>query len=126
MAVVLLVDDDESMRAIMQAMLRRLGHEVAVATNGNEALRLFRERTFDLVITDLIMPEREGLDTIRELRREGNVKIIAMSGGGRTSPATYLQIAKQIGASAILSKPFSHEDLKAAIDSADIPDRRDL
>jgi CheY-like chemotaxis protein len=117
MARILLVDDDESFRPMVEAMLRRLGHQVVMAANGNEALAIFRTEAFDLVITDLIMPEREGLDTIRELRRDGDVKIIAMSGGGRWSPATFLNIARRTGAAAVLSKPFSHQELMAALDT---------
>jgi CheY-like chemotaxis protein len=116
---ILLADDDATFRSMLEETLTRLGHHVVVATNGNEALALYREDAIDLVITDLIMPEREGLDTIRELRRVApDVKIIAMSGGGRTGPTTYLQIAKQFGAAAVLFKPFSHQQLKAAIADA--------
>ena len=118
MARVLLVDDDDAFRGMVDTMLNRLGHDVIVARNGDEALVLFHGSVFDLVITDLIMPEREGLDTIRQLRRDGDVKIVAMSGGGRNSPGAYLNIAKHIGASAVLSKPFSLQELKAAVEIA--------
>src|SRR5437879_4776343 len=118
MALILLVDDDQAVRRLVTAMLTRLGHEVVTATNGHEALRVFRGRAFDLVITDLIMPEKEGIETIRDLRRESRVKIIAMSAGGNTSPSNYLNIAKHTGASALLPKPFSNQELKAAIESA--------
>ena len=113
---ILLVDDDQSFRPMLAETLSRLGHHVVTATNGDEALELFREDAIDLVITDLIMPEREGLDVIRTLRRRSpNVKIIAMSGGGRASPVTYLEIAKRLGAATVLAKPFSTQQLKAAI-----------
>jgi CheY-like chemotaxis protein len=116
---ILLVDDDQSFRPMLAETLSRLGHHVVTATNGDEALVLFREDAIDLVITDLIMPEREGLDVIRTLRRRApNVKIIAMSGGGRTSPVTYLEIAKRLGAATVLAKPFSTEQLKSAIAEA--------
>jgi CheY-like chemotaxis protein len=116
---ILLVDDDPSFRPMLAETLSRLGHDVVTATNGDEALALFREDAIDLVITDLIMPEREGLDVIRTLRRRApNLKIIAMSGGGRNSPVTYLEIAKRLGAATVLAKPFSTEQLKSAIAEA--------
>ena len=117
MARILLVDDDPGMRALIDRMITPLGHDVAHAANGNEALQRFREQPFDLVITDLLMPEREGLDTIRELRKLGDVKIIAMSAGGRTGPATNLQMARRIGAAVALLKPFSRQELVDAIDA---------
>jgi CheY-like chemotaxis protein len=71
------------------------------------------------VITDLIMPDQEGLETIRQLRaRDPNIPVIAMSGGGRTHPDTYLKIAANMGANAVLAKPFTFADLTAAIDKA--------
>jgi CheY-like chemotaxis protein len=118
MAVVLLVDDHESARRLITKMLNRLDHEVITATDGNDALRLFGVHAIDLVLTDLIMPERDGLDTIRALRRDGDVRIIAMSCGGQTSPNNYLNIASHMGAVAVLWKPFSNQELSAAIETA--------
>ena len=112
---VLIVDDDDDFRSMLCTMLERLGYDVATATNGKEAIARYRERAVDLVITDLVMPEREGIETIRELCRESPpAKIIAMSGGGRSSP-TYLRLASQLGAGRVLSKPFSHQELLDAI-----------
>ncbi|MCU1383204.1 MAG: response regulator receiver domain [Acidobacteria bacterium] len=104
-------------------MLKRLGHEVITAADGNDALRLFEIHAVDLVITDLIMPERDGLDTIRTLRRHGDVRIIAMSSGGQTGPSNYLNIASHMGAAAVLAKPFSNQELSAAIETALAPKR---
>lgn len=119
MALILLADDDDQFRDMLEAMLERLGHSVVIARNGNEALKRYREAPTDLVITDLIMPDKEGLETIRELRRgSANVKIIAMSGGGRVTPAMYLKLAAEMGAAAILAKPFSSQQLSDAIKTA--------
>jgi DNA-binding response OmpR family regulator len=110
------VDDDELFRPMLHAMLERSGFAVEAVNSGNEALARYRENPADLVITDLIMPDKEGLETIRELRAEApGVKIIAMSGGGRTSTTTYLQLAGRLGAAKVLSKPFSQQELLDAI-----------
>jgi CheY-like chemotaxis protein len=114
---ILLVDDDESFRPMLHETLERFGYEVVVAVNGNEALDRYRERPADLVLTDVIMPEKEGLETIREIRREWpDAKIIAMSGGGRTTPENYLKMAQNMGAAKVLTKPFSNRDLLDAIE----------
>ena len=113
---ILLADDDESFRPMLQATLERFGYEVTAVKNGNEAVASYRERPADLVITDLIMPDKEGIETIRDLRREvPAAKIIAMSGGGRNTRDIYLKLATQLGAAQVLSKPFSHQELLDAI-----------
>ena len=117
--VILVVDDDASFRGMLQSMLERQHHAVVVAQDGSEAMKRFREQPPDLVITDLIMPDKEGLETIREIRRgNADIRIIAMSGGGRVSPATYLSIALDMGADAVLAKPFSSQQLLDAIEAA--------
>ncbi|MEW6128072.1 MAG: response regulator [Acidobacteriota bacterium] len=104
---ILLVDDDEQFRALLSTFLQQCGFRVQEASEGNEALRLHEHHRFDLIITDLIMPGREGLSAILELRRKDRqVKIVAMSGGGRVSPDSYLPVAKKFGAHEILAKPF--------------------
>ena len=119
MALVLLVDDDDHFRDMLQAMLQRLGHTVAIAANGKAALARYTAQLPDLVITDLIMPEKDGLELIRELRRTPPLPpIIAVSGGGRTQPEIYLQMAESMGARAVLAKPFTFHQLSAAIDAA--------
>ncbi|MCX6581188.1 MAG: response regulator [Candidatus Aminicenantes bacterium] len=111
---ILVIDDDWQMREMMHQALERAGYEVAEAANGKIGLNIQREDPVDLVITDLIMPEKEGIETIRELRRDfPDMKIIAISGGGRASAEGYLSVAKTIGAHRTLSKPF---DLKKILD----------
>jgi DNA-binding response OmpR family regulator len=116
MSRVLVVDDDLQVLEVVGEMLRLEGFEVEVASNGCEALRQFRNHRFDLVITDLIMPDKEGLETIAELRTlDRHVPIIAMSGGGRIGPTDYLDTAFQLGADATLAKPFARSELIAAV-----------
>lgn len=118
MARILIVDDDEGVRAVLSFVLERQGHEVIIATNGREALRLFGEKQPELVMTDLVMPDKEGLETILELRRKHpRVPIIAMSGGGRANGADYLKMAKAMGANRTLTKPLSMDQLPGIIDS---------
>jgi DNA-binding response OmpR family regulator len=110
------VDDDLQVLEVVGEMLRLEGFDVDVARNGREALEQFRERRFDLVITDLIMPDKEGLETIAELRSfDTDVPIIAMSGGGRIGPTDYLETAVYIGANATLAKPFARRELIATV-----------
>jgi CheY-like chemotaxis protein len=114
---ILLADDDDSFRKMLRKTLVKMGFEVAEANNGNEALKAFAHNPPDLVITDLVMPEKEGLETINALRRiHAGVKIIAMSGGGRGNAVDYLKVAKMLGADRVLSKPFSNEEIATALD----------
>jgi CheY-like chemotaxis protein len=119
MSRILLVDDDDVLRKLLRLALVKQGHVVTEARNGKEALVLQRDEAVDLILTDLIMPEREGLETIEEFREKfPTVKIIAMSGGGRVSATDYLKIAKAMGAVGILAKPFSNDDMATAIVAA--------
>jgi DNA-binding response OmpR family regulator len=116
MSTILVMDDDEQVRAMLRQALEREGYEVLDAPDGKEGMRLFREQGADLIITDLIMPEKEGLETIMELRRDfPDVKIIAISGGGRVSADEYLDQAYKFGARVILTKPFALEELLDAV-----------
>ncbi len=119
MAKILLVDDDEQFRRMLQRTLERAGHSVVPASNGQEALDLFESAAPDLVLTDLIMPEREGLETILALRKRWNFsRIIAMSGGGRGAAEDYLLAARQLGVGSTLAKPFATGDLLNALNTA--------
>jgi len=102
---------------MLRMTLAQLGHTVIEAHDGEEGLALFDGSGVDLLITDIIMPKKEGLQVLMELRKvRPPVKIIAISGGGRKSSADYLQIAKLMGAGRVLAKPFSNEELVAAIE----------
>jgi CheY-like chemotaxis protein len=116
---ILIIDDDASMRGSLAQTLERLGYRVSVAADGKAGVARAAESPPDLVITDLIMPEKEGLETIMELRQSHpRIKIIAMSGGGRLSNEDYLHLAKRFGAAVTLAKPFAREELKAALAQA--------
>ena len=114
---ILIIDDDHHILLMIKKMLERAGYEVDLAANGNEGLELFNKMPADLVITDIIMPEKEGLETIREMKRmQADLKIIAMSGGGKISADNYLETAKIFGASMVMEKPFSQKTMVAAVD----------
>jgi DNA-binding response OmpR family regulator len=116
MARVLVVDDESGMRQMLRQALERRGHTVDEAVDGREALLRFAQQQPDLVITDLIMPEREGIETIQALRQEcPTLPIIAMSGGGRGAPDDYLSMAGQIGADRTFAKPFRLDEILIAV-----------
>ena len=116
MTSILLVDDDEQLRTMLSVVLRRAGYEVQVAIDGIEASNFYRSHPTDLIITDLMMPEKEGLEIIRELRKDYPLaKIIAMSGGGRTGTMNCLEVARAFGAQQVLEKPFPHQEMLEAI-----------
>jgi DNA-binding response OmpR family regulator len=112
MAKILVIDDDAMVRHTISKILRHGGHEVVMAEDGVRGMAAFRKEHPDLVITDIIMPEQEGIQTITQIRREArDTKIIAISGGGRVGNADFLAMARKLGANDILSKPFLPEDL---------------
>lgn len=109
---ILIVEDNLEVRTMLKVSLIRQKYTVFEADNGKEALAHFKPSLTDLVITDLIMPEEDGLKVIMRLREiKPSVKIIAISGGGKAGPASYLNLAKALGADAIYSKPFSVNDM---------------
>jgi DNA-binding response OmpR family regulator len=118
MSKILLVDDDDLVANLLHKILTRAKHQVFRARDGAAALQLYDSRAVDLVLTDLIMPDMDGLELIRKLRQaDPALKIIAMSGGGRNTSGSYLSIAQQMGAARTLAKPFSGEELVAAIET---------
>lgn len=116
MKKILLIDDDPALRSAVAQSLARSGYQVVEAGNGAEGLSIYRADPADLIITDIVMPEKEGLETIMELRKEfPSVKVIAISGGGRNRPGDYLPVAKRLGANRALAKPFSRSELLAVV-----------
>jgi DNA-binding NtrC family response regulator len=117
MGRIMIVEDDKAVRELLREILKRAGHEVIAAGNGKEAIALYQENPADLVITNILMPEKEGLETIQEMRSDDpDIKIIAISGGGQIGPADYLEIARRFGAMRTFSKPFDRKELLAAVD----------
>ncbi|MCD6296968.1 MAG: response regulator [Deltaproteobacteria bacterium] len=116
MALILIIDDDTEIREVLRQILERAGYEVMEASDGREGINLYRERQADLIITDIVMPKKDGLETITDLRVEfPGSKIIAISGGGRLDPKPYLELAEGFGADRLLTKPFGHEELLEAV-----------
>jgi DNA-binding response OmpR family regulator len=116
---ILIIDDDEMTRQTLSTALEQSGFQVEVAADGKEGIRKFRSGSFDLAIVDIWMPQKDGLDTLIEIRQHTpNAKVIAISGGGELGITTPLEWAKRLGAVAVLIKPFSIEDLRAAVRKA--------
>jgi CheY-like chemotaxis protein len=119
MPTILLVDDDEIIRRMLRVTMERMGHQVLDARNGREALEVLDANAIDVILMDLMMPEKDGVETIKELRnRKPFPKIIAMSGGGRVKPGALLPVAQHLGACSTLAKPFSNDELNEAINAA--------
>ena len=115
MARILLIDDDDSVRTMLRLTLAYFGHTVIEARNGKEGLDMFQHANADLLITDIVMPEKDGLEVVMELReRHPSVKIIAISGA---DSGDYLDSARLMGAAKVLLKPFSSDVLMAAINA---------
>jgi len=117
MSVILIIEDDQDLRNMLKTALQRKDHVVLEAENGKEALIHFKPGVTDLVITDLIMPEEDGLKVIMKMREiKKDIKVIAISGGGSGGPGSYLDLARALGADEIFSKPFSVNELASKID----------
>ncbi|MCI5146078.1 MAG: response regulator [Candidatus Electrothrix sp. AR3] len=112
MKKVLVIDDDRQIRSFLARSMGLAGFFVETAANGHEGQQFLAKQAFDLVITDLIMPEKEGMETITFIRKNfPEIKVIAISGGGRMGPETYLPAALELGANRAFAKPFAMEDL---------------
>jgi CheY-like chemotaxis protein len=117
MARILVIDDEPGVRRLLKMCLEKHGHVVSVAEDGNAGLTLNRLAPSDIIITDIVMPDKDGLETIQELRTEFPlIKIVAISGGGRVAGNDYLKIAQKLGAARTFSKPFSVEELVQAVE----------
>lgn len=113
---ILVIDDDEQMRVLLRQVMEWSGYSVDDADNGRKGMQIQRRHPADLVITDLIMPEQEGLETISLLKKEfPEVKIVAISGGGRIGPEAYLPAARELGADLVFSKPFDVKEFVSAV-----------
>lgn len=117
MALILVIEDDEAMRRVILRTLGAKKHRMIEAPNGVDAMKLVEEHKPDAVITDILMPRKEGIETIREIReRAPGVKIIAISGGGMSHNLMFLDVARAFGADAALAKPFRPAELIAVVE----------
>lgn len=118
----LVVDDDPFIREALRLALTKRGHEVTLASHGREALARLQETPAEVLLTDIFMPEMEGIETIQKIRRSHpQMIIIAMSGGSpMTLTVDFLQVARQFGATQVLDKPFTTDQLDAALRAAGV------
>jgi YesN/AraC family two-component response regulator len=115
---ILIVEDDDVTKMLLYGILENPEYQILEASNGNEAIKLFKKYKPDLVITDIIMPEKEGIETIKTLKQiDPDVKIIAISGGGTIEAEEYLKVAKNVGAIYTFEKPIDKEDLIKKVSS---------
>ena len=121
MARILVIDDDELVRGTVQAMLESDGHEAVLAVDGDDGVRRFHQQRFDLVLCDVFMPQKEGLETVREIRQSSReTPIISMTGsvpagdGGRLDP-DFLRMSSALGATRTIAKPFRPRELLALV-----------
>lgn len=113
---ILIIDDEESALDLLRRILEQEGYEVVEAKNGQEGLEVFRKQRFDLVVTDMVMPVKDGLKTILELRQEDPaVPVIAISGGGAIAKERYLNVAGYIEGVCTIPKPFTRQELLASV-----------
>ena len=121
MRKILVVDDEKPCLSLLQWHLQRNGYEVLTAMNGDEALKVLEKHSVDLVITDIIMPGKDGLETIRDIRKRWpTLKVIAISGGGMCGTGLYTTLSLKLGAALVMNKPFTSEELLQAV-TANLP-----
>jgi CheY-like chemotaxis protein len=113
---ILVVDDDPNLRTAIRRMLEPEGFEIEEASDGRNAMRAFRARPADLVLCDVFMPEKDGLEVLRELAREfSGARVVAMSGGGFRGTINLLPVAQGLGAAAVLYKPFERAEILTVV-----------
>jgi DNA-binding response OmpR family regulator len=113
---ILIIDDEVQIREMLGQMLSREGYQVVYAEDGKVGMNVCREQDIDLIITDIIMPEKDGIEMILELRHDfPDLKVIAISGGGRLGPDGYLEMAQKLGAHKTFFKPFNRREILDAV-----------
>ncbi|MFC3052413.1 response regulator [Kordiimonas pumila] len=116
MANICLIEDDGMIRDSLKRILEKMGHSVTIAINGREGLNAVDKMPFEVVITDIIMPEVEGIEVIRTVKEKSpKTRIIAMSGGGRVGNTDFLKVAKNLGADEIVYKPVTKTEFLNAL-----------
>ncbi len=113
---ILLVDDEESIRKMVRAVLGEEEYAFTEASNGVEALEIMETQSFDLIITDVIMPDCDGIELVMTVRKKlPDIKVIVMSGGGRVRADHYLNLAEKLGAARVFEKPFNTAELRETV-----------
>jgi DNA-binding response OmpR family regulator len=117
MARIVVIDDDEAIRAFVATVLKVKGHDVLALASGKEAVLAHTENPAELIITDILMPDFDGIEVIRRFKRSDNrVRILAISGGGWAQPEQFLTMAARLGADATLAKPFTVDQLLHSVE----------
>ncbi len=117
MAKILIIEDDAKFRKMLRLLLETSGYEIFEAADGKEGLAIFSQNTVDLIITDIFMPEQDGLGVLRSLIKDyPEIKTIVISGGGKKGSYQYLDYARQFGADKCIAKPFENEVILEAVD----------
>lgn len=117
MEKILVIDDDKVIRVILRQLFEHAGYEVCVASDGQEGIEMYTSESPDLVVTDLIMPEKEGIEVIKEMiKSDPAVKIIAISGGGVGKAQVYLGLARSFGAAHVFEKPLNVQQMLETVD----------
>jgi len=117
-STILIIDDDAAVSRTLSLILSRAGYEVSAVTSGRKGLQLLTDQKFDLVLTDIIMPELDGIEAIRKIRSDHpGLRIIAMSGGGQIDKADFLHMAEALGADRVLEKPVRSDQLLELVSS---------
>jgi DNA-binding response OmpR family regulator len=118
---ILVIDDEPALRELIRRMLEPAGHQVIEAPDGKAGMKAFKAQQFDVVVTDVVMPEKEGIETIMEMRRlNQTMRIVAISGGGRIKNMDFLKLARGLGADATLPKPFRKDELLAVVEGRSV------
>lgn len=116
MARILIIDDDRMVRDTLKIILTAAGHEVALSNDGKAGIEAYAALKPDLIITDILMPEKEGVETIQDLRQLApGLPIIAISGGGRVGNMSFLKVAEHFGADRVFAKPFEPDEILGAV-----------
>lgn len=117
MANILLIEDEQQIQDLLREILEQKGHKIIGCQNGADGIRLYKESSFDLVIMDVLLPDKDGFETLNELKQyDDDVNVLAISGGFAPGTVNILHIAQRLGAKETLAKPFDLTDFLTIVD----------